>query len=172
MSDCYNGRFRREHSLIPCIRCGGGQEWYEVMDTATAGIYFWHAATDEVVWLPPEGSAPRNPEAPANTDVQIAQGNAQSDAAAASNDAVQHEAGNGAPSVRATQAALSADVPPTASTSIANSATSAALGASELEMAGVTDDVAAWVESLLLYLRYSCHLPCLDMSQSVALPAR
>lgn len=172
MSDFHNGRFRREQKSKPGVRCADGQEWCEVMDTATAAVYFWHSATDEVVWSPPEGGTPRNPEAPASTDVQIEQGTAQADAAAASNDGVQHEAVNGATFVTVGQAALTTDVPPTASTSIANSATSAELGASELKTAGVTDDVAAWVESLLLYLRYSCHLFYLsayDQLQVVAL---
>lgn len=42
---------------------GGNEQWFEVLDTASGKVYFWSAASNQVVWDAPEGTKPRSAEA-------------------------------------------------------------------------------------------------------------
>lgn len=133
----------------------GAEEWYEVMDAATGGVYFWHATTDAVEWQPPKGSAPRDHEMPEHSNVEVltARLSEVAGVGGASDDAAQDEGAKSEAIVSASQPAGPSDPPPVTALNVPHDSFPTACGAVELETAGVAHDVAAWTDSLLLYLR-------------------
>jgi hypothetical protein len=118
---------------------------------ATGGVYFWHSATDAVEWQAPQGGTPRDQEPIAGNAAEIEENvDTQQVPGGASHLASTDEAADAADTT-ARQAAQEAVLQPVAGVTHDND--SSQCGTAELEEAGIAQDVAAWTESLLVYLR-------------------